>query len=553
MKDNVIIIGSGLGGLECGYILARNGFRVTVLEQDKHIGGCLQAFRRRGSDGVTHTFDTGFHYVGGLAEGQCLYPLFSYLGLMDLPWIRLDDDCFDEVVFTGEQDSDGSDVRRFPFASGHERFAERLAERFPSQMGNLKKYTDFLKDVGDNIFRAFSTDSDMSSLFGRSAYGFLEDTISDPLLRDVLSGTSLKLELNRETLPLYEFAQINNSFIQSAWRLGSVVSEGPENATLSGGALIADRLASSIRAMGGTVRTGARVTSIKINEDGSAAGVNVRFSSVRPVPASGVTTSPESGADIEFLPADWIISDAHPAVTVNLIEECKAVRKIYRKRISGLKNTLGMFTANLILKPGTLPYQNRNIFVHRSGADLWVPGGSSTDSVMIHFYPTPDVSGSVPSSTGRPSTADETTCIDLLSPMSADWDETWADARPKHRGDDYEALKQKKLDECIDLADSGLRNLLGGRFLRECIDTAYTSSPLTWQSYTGIPGGSAYGIAKDWTNPMATVLSPHTPLPNLLMTGQSLNLHGILGVSMTSVLTSSCILGLDALTSEILA
>ena len=545
MKDNVIVIGSGLGGLECGYILARHGFRVTVLEQDKHIGGCMQTFRRRGSDGTAHTFDTGFHYVGGLAEGQCLHPLFRYLGLMDLPWIRLDDNCFDEVVFAGNSalESGNGGVRRFPFAAGPERFVERLSERFPEQKDNLKQYAGFLKGVGDNIFRAFSPDSDMNGLFSRSAYEFLSETISDPLLRDVLSGTSLKLELDRDTLPLYEFAQINNSFIQSAWRLGTACASDSSD-MLSGGALIADRLASSIRAMGGTILTRARVTSIKVNADCTAAGVNVLFSGMGGL-ASG-NASETSGE--EFLPADWIISDAHPAVTVNLIEECKAVRKIYRKRIAGLRNTRGMFTANIVLKPGVLPYINRNIFVHRSGADLWTPDGSKTDSVMVHFYP-PAVSSGL---SGGLRSADEGICIDLLSPMSAEWDGAWEEARPKHRGEEYEALKQKKLDECIDLADNGLRELLGGRSLRECIDTAYTSSPLTWQSYTGSPDGSAYGIMKDWKNPMATVLSPRTPLPNLLMTGQSLNLHGVLGVSMTSVLTSSCILGMDTLVREIL-
>ena len=63
---SAIVIGSGLGGLECGVILARHGFEVTVLEQERQIGGSLQTFVRKGSDGKTHSFDTGFHYVGGL-------------------------------------------------------------------------------------------------------------------------------------------------------------------------------------------------------------------------------------------------------------------------------------------------------------------------------------------------------------------------------------------------------------------------------------------------------------------------------------------------------
>lgn len=31
----VIIIGSGLGGLECGYILAREGYHVLILERER--------------------------------------------------------------------------------------------------------------------------------------------------------------------------------------------------------------------------------------------------------------------------------------------------------------------------------------------------------------------------------------------------------------------------------------------------------------------------------------------------------------------------------------
>ena len=89
---SAIVIGSGLGGLECGVILARHGFEVTVLEQERQIGGSLQTFVRKGSDGRTHSFDTGFHYVGGLEPGQPLYSLFKYFGLMELPWKCLDKD-----------------------------------------------------------------------------------------------------------------------------------------------------------------------------------------------------------------------------------------------------------------------------------------------------------------------------------------------------------------------------------------------------------------------------------------------------------------------------
>ena len=49
MDRTVAIIGSGPGGLECGCILARKGFRVIVLEKAKVPGGALQTFTRKDS------------------------------------------------------------------------------------------------------------------------------------------------------------------------------------------------------------------------------------------------------------------------------------------------------------------------------------------------------------------------------------------------------------------------------------------------------------------------------------------------------------------------
>lgn len=483
MKGNrVIIIGAGLGGLECGYILAKNGMKVTVLEREAQVGGCLQTFRRGAA-----LFDTGFHYVGALKEGESLHKLFSYFDLMNLPWIQLDEDCFDEVVI-------GKDS--FRFANGHQRFEETMGAYFPKEREGLRKYVSFLKQVGDHIFDSFNKQNDgtfTDSLFARSAHEFLNETIKDPLLQKVLSGTSLKMELNASTLPLYTFAQINDSFIRSSWRLRG------------GGSQIADKLVESIETMGGEVKTRATVTYIK-EEEGKVVGVTVN--------------------DEDYLEADWIISSAHPAYTVSLVGESKKMRRIYRNRIANLENTFGMFTANIRLKLGMLPYQNKNIYIHRSEADLWNVKTMDTESVLVNY--------SVPEEYS--STAVN---IDLLSPMSWQEVEKWSHHPVGRRGEDYVAYKEEKAEECIRLVERRIPELRGA------IDKIFTSSPLSYHSYIASAEGCAYGIRKDYKNPMFTVLTPRTPIPNLLQTGQSLNLHGILGVSMTSFFTCAEILGMD--------
>lgn len=478
MEKSVIIIGSGLGGLECGYILAKKGFRVTILEQAAKPGGCLQSFKRGG-----RIFDTGLHYVGGLGEGQSLRPFFEYFGLMDLPWRQINPDCVDEIVIGNQS---------FPLASGHDRFAERLAERFPAEKNALNEYVRFLRKVGDGIFGIFDGEgARMNGLLGRSAYEYLRSTIGDSLLRQVLGGAFMRMELC-ESLPLYVFAQINESFIQSAWKL-----EG-------GGDRIVRRMVDSITSMGGSVRTDARVTSIKAAR-GKVSGIEVNGE--------------------ETLAADWVISDAHPAVTLGLVPD--GLRKVYRERISALDNTSGVFTASICLKPGAPACPDGNIFIHREGIDLWHPDPSVTESVMVHFYPVRQ--GGV-------------THLDLISPMSFPQGDEESDSRLSATGtaaESYESAKRRKLRECLDLTASRLP------WLEDSIENIYTSTPLTYSRYTSTPKGSAFGVRHDWSTPLRTILSPRTPLKNLLFTGQSLNLHGLLGVSMTSLLTCRELLGKD--------
>ncbi len=501
-----IIIGSGIGGLECAYILAKHGFGVTVLEKEHNIGGSLQTFIRKGSDGVSHSFDTGFHYVGGLEPGQPLYSLFRYFNLIEgLPWKQLSPDCYDEVDFVN---AEGTSVSMYPHASGHRRFADHLSEFFPLNRDELSEYSRILKKIGDNMFDSFHPNSEMFELFSKPAIEFVNDTISDQRLRDVVCGATMKMELNADMLPMYAFAQANNSFVDSAWRMGY-----DKEAKLGGGALLVKRLVDQLVEMGGRILPDKGVKAIHVSEEGTVSGVET-----------------ENG---EIFTADWVISDAHPAVTMNLVDECRQVKKVFRHRIADLKNTHAIFTANIVLKPNMLPYLDRNLFVHRYGADLWHPNPAATDSIMVHFYPPEN-------------NCKYAECIDVMSLMDWSGIAEWKDRKPCLRGETYEAIKKKKLEECLNLLSVRLPRI------RECIDRVYTSSPLTWQSYTATPEGSAYGVAKDYHNPLVTFLSPRTPISNLLLTGQSLNLHGILGVSKTSVITCGFILGPEVLEKEIL-
>lgn len=474
MKYDVVVIGSGLGGLICGSLLAREGKRVLVLERQAQPGGCMQSYQR---DGLS--FDTGFHYVGGLAEGQPLQAVFSHLGLMQLPWVRLDADGFDYVTI-GHQ--------TFPLAEGYDRFADTLGEYFPKEKEALGQYV--------NLLRHLPSIEEIGTV---NAYDWLKSHFNDSLLINVLSGSAIKMELRRELLPLFTFAHGMSSYIGSSWRLRG------------GGHLIVNALVNDINRLGGKVVCHAEVNKL-VEKDGRLVAVRSTKGNV--------------------YEGHVFISDVHPQVTLGWLDDSKLIKNTFRRRINAMENSFGMFTVSLVLKPGVLPYFNHNRYVYKK-PNVWT------------FHEDVGGIGGVMVSCRVPETGYDARQIDLLTPVSWKLFESWADTTVGRRGEIYEMLKNHLADECIRLAERVIPGL------SDMVEKRYTSTPLTYRDYTLTPCGSAYGVRKDCRNLLMTTLSPRTPIPNLLLTGQSLMLHGVEGVTMTALQTCGELLGKDYIQSLI--
>ena len=100
-QTDVIVIGSGIGGLTAALTCARAGRSVRVLEAGKQFGGFTNPFARK-----HYPFDPGIHYIGQLGPGGRLREIYEGLGVAnDLTFLELDPDGYDRV-FIGDDRQD---------------------------------------------------------------------------------------------------------------------------------------------------------------------------------------------------------------------------------------------------------------------------------------------------------------------------------------------------------------------------------------------------------------------------------------------------------------
>ena len=243
--SKVIIIGSGLGGLTCGFILQKNGYDVTVLEQGHQIGGCLQCFSRQGVK-----FETGMHFIGSAAEGQTMNRLMNFLCMNDVELSPLDPKGYDTIALAGE-------IFRFP--NGRDAFVEQMSSYFPKEKDNLKHYIDLVARIASastlNSLTSEERDLAMNTEYQtRSINEVLEGLFRDEMLRNVLVGNLPLYAAERDKTPFAQHAFIMDFYNQSAFRV------------VGGSDAIAQSLARSIKEMGGQVLTDKRACRIRCNE-----------------------------------------------------------------------------------------------------------------------------------------------------------------------------------------------------------------------------------------------------------------------------------------------
>lgn len=496
---DIVIVGGGLGGLLCAAILGKEGRKVAVLEKNRQFGGSLQTFSRD-----KKLFDSGVHYIGGLAPGQTLYQVFKYLGLMDQLNLKLlDKDGFDRIVFL-------EDGKEYALAQGFENFSRVLTEAFPEEADAIQKYCQAIRSICSKFpMYNLRTGGGMQEKVGvmeLDTLEFLQQLTPNRRLQEVLAGNNYLYAGEPNKTPFYVHALVLNSYMESAWKI------------IDGGSQITKYLVKLIRSQGGDLFNHTEVIKLEGDDKMLQAAIT---------------------RDGRRFTARSFISNLHPKHTLR-ITNSPLFRAAYRNRIAQLDNTVSSFSIHAVLKPGTVPYVNHNYYLHKKeGVWLAVKADPADWPLSLGVFFTEDKK--------HPGFAETMSLLAYMSEAEwAPWKESFnTDSRPSQRGADYEKLKQEKSIKMLDL--------LAIRFpeLPAAIQSYTSASPLSFRDYIGTEDGSLYGIAKDYRNPMGTYLPSRTKLPNLFLTGQNVLLHGILGVTITALTTCAEFMPVETLLEKI--
>jgi all-trans-retinol 13,14-reductase len=496
---DIIIIGSGMGGLVCADILSREGYSVCVLEKNKQAGGSLQTYVR---DRVI--FDSGVHYLGGLSEGQNLYQVFKYLDLIGrLKLQKMDEDVFDKILIE-------NDPKEYVYAQGYENFIQHLLKDFPNEEKALRIYCDKIREVCSKFplynLRSGGDVNEKTSVLEIDLQEFIESITDDKKLQAVLVGNNMLYVLEGHKTPLYVHAMILNSYIESSWKC------------IDGGSNITKYMVQNIRKHGGEIRRNTEVKRIVV-EAGKVSSVEL--------------------ADGSFVYADTFISNLHPVRTLDMTQT-DLIKAAYRSRVKDLENTVSSFIVNVVFKKHAFPHTKHNYYYQKED-HTWHPA-AHTDANWPLAY-----SLFFASSSKAEGYAESMT---ILTYMRFDEVQQWAGtfntvAAETDRGQGYEDFKKRKAEKLIDLVEEKFPGI------RDAIQSYYTATPLSYRDYIGNYDGSMYGIAKDYRNPLKTFISPRTKIPNLYLTGQNLNLHGVLGAAMSGLVTCVAFMGNEEIIEKI--
>ncbi len=396
VDTDVVIIGSGLGGLTSAILLGELGLKATIIERNPLPGGLLRSYTRQGVDCAV-----GLHYFGPAGEGELLRQMFDILGVTDKLQLRrlgtggvLERYIFDDLTFD--------------LPPTFTAFEQALRSICPHESDAIDTIVSAVRSLAHGL-RFDTTGRLQSNLFSfvgfnQSMEDFLAASGCSKKLHDILTVHGFWTGLPMDKCPAYLLLYTLGALLLSAWELGCT------------GTQMVEAYVERSRATGADLLLGDPVEQILVR-DGRACGVRLK---------SGRTLSCQK-----------IIAGIHPKLVLPMLPD-DAVPAEYRQGLMNLEETPGAVCVRLLVDQKQHEAPGYNLFrIHKVD-------GVNIDGTFFQL---------------RHSELAGWNVLTMIRGSDyADWKQ-WQHTHTGSRGPDYEQAKMRAAESMIETARSVLGTL----------------------------------------------------------------------------------------------
>lgn len=330
---DVVVIGSGLGGLTAGALLAHAGYSVCLLERNFGLGGAASVYKIGDLP-----IESSLHQTSDARNPRDIkHAILAKLGILDeIEWLP-----------TGAlyKVRGGPVGETFELPPGFSAAHDALAARFPDKRDGIKRFLGEIEQIHDSLWNlkqareegSFAKFSRALWELGPAAAGW-QNSLDEIMTRDFSGAEAVKCALGANLL-------YHGDDPRRLWWIYYALAQGAYIA--SGGAYIKGgsrqlslKLAKVITKSGGVVRMGRLVTNIETDASGAVTAVR--------------HVARRAGDNEERVAARVVMADCAPSVAAAMMES--KPRAAMEEAFGGRRLSTSLFSANfgLSARPATV-------------------------------------------------------------------------------------------------------------------------------------------------------------------------------------------------------
>jgi phytoene dehydrogenase-like protein len=488
---DVVIIGSGIGGLTAGALLSKAGLSVCVLEKEPHPGGYLAGFRRK-----DFRFDTAIHWLNQYKKEGMVFRIFDILG-NDYP----------KAIPQKRIRRYKGDDYEYLLTNNPDELKEQWKKEFPDDAEGIDRFFKAAKKIGeafDNFGHVFRSEETMNfwerlrnkrKLLQFGMYFIPHLRYSGE--KGIQKGLS-KYFKNKELHKVFSAdTEILSCLVPIGWAYYNDYQSPPPG----GGQVIAEWLEHIIHYFGQETHYRYKVKQV-ITKDNTACGV--------------LCTRGNKEYKIE---SKYVIAACDAPALYEKMLSTAAIPDKLKSNLREAELYSSSVTISIALDCPVEQLGFNEELIHISSAEVPRSEHMSGNPLLT------EISILAPSFRDRSLAPDGNGTLIIFMPAYMNFEEQWRTEKDEHgnpvRGAAYKELKEKIAKSLIERVEKRVAPDLRKHILFYDIAT-----PVTHWRYTGNTGGSMMATKPNRPNMVKKVATYHTPVKNLLLGGHWAELGG---------------------------